>query len=98
VKNASGRLTGILTMQDVRNVLFENALFDLVVVGDLARPPVSLTPDASLYAALLVFVDAELGQIPVVDPEHQDTILGMLGREDVFAAYSATLKELKKEA
>ncbi|MFZ5810727.1 MAG: chloride channel protein [Thermodesulfobacteriota bacterium] len=97
VRDAAGRLSGVLTMQDVRNVLFENALFDLVVVGDLARPPVSLTPDASLYDALLLFVDENLGQIPVVDPENQDTVLGMLGREDVFSAYSATLKELKKE-
>jgi len=98
VKDASGRLTGILTMQDVRNVLFENTLFELVVVRDLARAPVTLTPDASLYDALLLFVDAELAQIPVVDPERQDEVLGLLGRDHVFSAYSATLKEIKSEA
>ncbi len=68
-----------------------------MVVGARARPPVALTPDASLYDALLLFVDGDLGQIPVVDPENQDTVLGMLGREDVFSAYSSTLKELKKD-
>lgn len=98
VKDAHGRLTGILTMQDVRNVLFENALFDLVVVRDLAREPVALTPDASLYDALLLFVDADLAQIPVVDPEHQDEVLGLLGRDHVFSAYSRTLKEIKSES
>jgi CIC family chloride channel protein len=98
VKDAAGRLTGILTMQDVRNVLFENTLFELVVVRDLARGPVTLTPDASLYDALLLFVDADLAQIPVVDPENQDTVLGLLGRDHVFAAYSTTLKEIKSEA
>lgn len=98
VKDATGRLTGILTMQDVRNVLFENTLFELVVVRDLARAPVTLTPDASLYDALMLFVDRDLAQIPVVDPENQDDILGLLGRDHVFAAYSATLKEIKSEA
>ncbi len=97
VRNAKGALSGILTIQDVRNVLFENCLFELVLVRDLARKPVFLTPDVDLYDSLMVFVDSDLSQIPVIDPEDQDRVLGMLSREDVFQAYSRTIKELKKE-
>lgn len=97
VRNIHGDLSGILTIQDVRNVLFEDCLFELVLVRDLARKADYLKPDMDLYDALMVFVDSDLSQIPVVDPEDAHNILGMLNREDVFHAYSTTIKELKKE-
>lgn len=92
-----GKLTGILALQDVRSVLFENCLHELVLVKDLARPPMVLHPDVSLYDALMAFVGSNLSQIPVVSRDRGDDVLGMLNREDVFTAYSDTLKELKKE-
>ena len=51
----------------------------------------------SLYDALMLFVESDLSQLPVVDTDHPDTVLGMLGRQHVFKAYSATLKDLKRE-
>lgn len=98
VKNGQGRLTGILALQDVRTVLFEDALHDLVLVRDLMRRPVTVTPDMSLYDALMLFLETDLAQLPVAAQEEPDAVLGMLGRQHVFRAYSATLQELKKEA
>ncbi|WP_034642978.1 chloride channel protein [Desulfovibrio inopinatus] len=97
VKNHMGELTGILTVQNVRKWLFENHLFELVVVRDLVNPLVRITPDTDLYLALLKFVEADLSQIPVVDPEDSNKVLGMLNRENVFNAYSQTIKRLKEE-
>lgn len=96
VKNGQGRITGILGVDDVRRVLFEDCLFELVVVGELARKPARLRPEDDLYTALLKFVDTDYGQIPVVSPEDENAILGLLNREDVFKAYSNTLKRLKE--
>jgi CIC family chloride channel protein len=97
VKNHEGVLTGILALQDVRNVLFEECLHNLVLVGELARPVVVVHPDMSLYDALMLFIETELSQLPVVASNKPNTVLGMIGRQHVFTAYSKTLKQLKKE-
>lgn len=100
VKNDKEEITGILSIQDVRNLLYEDALFDLILVKDLAKPPALLTPDDDLYTALLKFVDTDLGQIPVVtgqegDEAHQ--IIGVINRSDVFHAYSQAIKKIREE-
>lgn len=97
VKDGQGRLTGILAVQDVRAVLFEDALHDLVLVKELMRKPVAVNPDMSLYDALMLFLETDLSQLPVVTADRPDMVLGMLDRQHVFRAYTATLKELKKE-
>jgi CIC family chloride channel protein len=97
VRNAKDEITGIIGVEDVRKVLFESCLFDLVVVGELARKPACLKPEDNLYTALLKFVDTDYGQLPVTRPDDDHAILGLLNREDVFKAYSDTLKSLKEE-
>ncbi len=97
VKNEAGELTGILTIQDVREVLFEDALYDIILVKELARKPAVLYPDEDLYQALLSFVDTDLVQLPVVDHEKGHKVIGMVNREDVFKAYSHTIKKLEEE-
>ncbi len=97
VRNARDEITGIIGVEDVRKVLFEDCLFDLVVVGELARKPASLKPEDDLYTALLKFVDTGCGQLPVTAPGDDHAILGLLDREDVFKAYSDTLKKIKEE-
>ena len=97
VKNAEGKLTGILALQDVRCVVFEACLHDLVLVKELMRPPVVVHPDMSLYDALMRFIETDLSQLPVVTSERPDAVLGMLGRQHVFTAYSTTLRHLKQE-
>jgi len=97
IKNDSGEITGILAVQDIRRVLFEESLRDLLLAKDVARKPVTLTPEDELYTALLLFVDTDLGQIPVVSPDDPHEILGLINREDVFEAYSKTIRAIKKE-
>lgn len=84
------RLIGVLPLKNVRNVMFEDSLGDLVVVGELAAPPVSLTLDQDLNHALVTFLQSGYNQVPVV--VYQDggqRLLGMLSHEDVIAAYHA---------
>ncbi|XPV75674.1 MAG: chloride channel protein [Desulfovibrio sp.] len=95
VRNREGKLTGILSINDVRSVLFEKSLVDLLVVKDLATKLAVLRPDDDLYTALLMFVDTDYGQIPVVDPDNPDTITGIINREDVFQAYAGKIKEIQ---
>ncbi|MEW5914565.1 MAG: chloride channel protein [Thermodesulfobacteriota bacterium] len=90
VTDDGGRLVGLLSVKNIRTVLFEDSLKDLVVVGELCTSPASLSLDQDLYNALLIFLDSGYGQIPVVDyGQGHQCILGMLQHEDVIAAYHA---------
>ena len=98
MRGADDRITGILAVQDLRKVLYEATLCELLVAKDVARKAVLVTPDEDLYSALLKFVEADLAQLPVVDTEDPTLVLGMLAREDVFTAYAKTLKSMKEQA
>ncbi|MFP4167363.1 MAG: chloride channel protein [Desulfonatronovibrionaceae bacterium] len=95
VRDHRDRITSIVSVQDLRNVLFEDCLCDLLVAKDVARKAALLTPEDDLYRALLLFVETDFGQIPVVNPEDQTEVLGLLAREDVFKAYAQMLKQIK---
>jgi CIC family chloride channel protein len=98
VRGAMDAITGILSVQDLRKVLYEDTLCEILVAGDVARKAVLLRPDEDLYSALLKFVESDLPQLPVVDSLDPTRVVGMLAREDVFKAYAAALKELKGKA
>ncbi|WP_320169140.1 chloride channel protein [Maridesulfovibrio sp.] len=98
VKNYEGVITGILTIQNVRNHLFNPDLFDLILTKDLATKPATLRRDDDLYTALLKFVDTDYGQIPVVSDDDPNRIIGILNRENVFRAYAKSIKELRETA
>jgi CIC family chloride channel protein len=97
VRNAEDKITGILPVQNLRKVMFEDSLSDLLVAKDVAGKPVTLHTDDDLYTALMRFVDSGYGQIPVVDHDDPTRIMGQLAREDVFAAYARTLKEISEK-
>lgn len=98
VRNEAGGIKGLLSMDDVRRVLFEDSLFDLVLVRDLPTRPVPiLTPEDDLYTALLAFVGHNVSQIPVVPAGNGGAILGLINREDVFAAYNQAIRKVREE-
>ena len=86
-----GRLTGILNLSDIRLVLFEDSLSDLIVVGELAGPAVYVRPEDDLFQALSKFIDSGYGQIPVVDVKEDGAIWGLLAHEDVIETYRAEI-------
>jgi CIC family chloride channel protein len=79
-------LTGILSLKEIRSVIFEEAVLDLLILRDLALPPVSVSPDETLSDALLKFLQTGYGQIPIEDG--QNGVIGMLGLEDLLACLS----------
>ncbi len=91
VVDEEGRLTGLLSVNDVRKVLLEDDLGDLVVVGEIASRPYFVTTDEDLYSALLKLLDSRHDQLPVLGPQEGWRILGMLRHEDVISAYQREL-------
>jgi CIC family chloride channel protein len=88
------KLTGILSLPDLRPILFEDTLSDLLVVGELAEKPVSVALHESLYEALIKFIRTGYGQIPVVDAGDQGRLVGLLSLQELVKAYHLAILRL----
>jgi len=89
VVDSKGEMVGIISMQDVRKVLFEERIKEIVTVGELATEDVlTLYPDDNLMTALRYFADMDIEEIPVVSRENPKKVIGMLRRGDVIAVYN----------
>ena len=89
------RLRGVLSLPHLRTVLFEDSLTELLVVGELAAPPVSVGLEDSLYDALLKFLRSGYGQLPIED--EATGVVGMLRLEQLMAAYHREVQRLQQE-
>jgi len=87
-----GDMTGILSFSDIREVIFEEQLGDLLVAGELANTKVySLTPQQNLNEAMEIFAQLDVDQLPVVRSEDKLKVIGMLTRGDMMASYNRAI-------
>jgi len=92
VVDDSGLLSGIVTFQDFKEVVFEEGLGDLVVVKDIYIPNViTITENENLDEALKKIGLKNIEQLPVVDENNPRKIVGILSRRDIFSAYNKAL-------
>ncbi len=98
VTDRDGRLTGELTLDDIRRALLTDVPKELVVARDLQRPPVGpLLPDDDLTAAARLLASRRTGSVIVCDDPEGGRVLGVFGRRDLMVAYSREMDRLKTE-
>jgi CIC family chloride channel protein len=90
------RLVGILSLPDMRSILFEDALSDLIVVGDLAEKPMAVGLNETLYEALVKFIGSGYGQIPILEDDQVSHLMGVLSLEELMEAYHREMIRLGK--
>lgn len=89
VINHKGLMVGVVSMQDVKNVLHDPEQRVCYLVGAICtRDVIMLTPDHNLYEAMQLFDVKGIEEIPVVESLEQPWVLGMLKRQEVVAAYN----------
>ncbi len=96
-----GRLTGILSLQDIREIAYEEGLEDLIVAKELGTSDViTIFPDENLRDALAKIGYRNIEHLPVVSREDPRRVLGMLSRGDIIAAYNKALidRSLRSQA
>jgi chloride channel protein, CIC family len=88
VVNAEGKLTGILSINDVREVLFEESLAKVVVARDVATPQVvKVFTNESLQSVLDKMSHLAVDELPVAQEDNPDTIIGMISKRDIISYY-----------
>ncbi|HIJ89978.1 MAG: chloride channel protein [Desulfobulbaceae bacterium] len=89
VVDESGRMTGVVSLQDVKSILHDEELRLSARVGNICtRKVVVLTPEDNLHAAMTLFDAKGLEEIPVVEATDNRWVVGMLKRRDAIAAYN----------
>lgn len=96
VVDASGHFVGVFSARDVRQFTFSTELHRIAIASDvMSSPPVVVTPDDDLHAALGKLDATGLDELPVVDAANPDLLVGRLRRRDIARAYAGKLKEMK---
>ena len=90
VKDAEGNYQGSFNVHDVKEVLNEESLVGVVVAKDLV--PISLSPsieiDATLAQCMRKLSLYEMEELPVIDNEHSNKLIGRIGRRDIINIYN----------
>jgi CIC family chloride channel protein len=85
----TGRMTGIISMQDVKMILHDEKRRQKALVGNIcSRDVMVLTLDDNLYTAMTLFDLKGIEEIPVVEATDNRWVVGMLKRRDVIALYN----------
>ena len=88
VINAEGKLTGILSINDVREFLFEESLAKVVLARDVATPQVvEVFTHESLQSALDKMAGLNVDELPVAHEDNPDKIIGMISKRDIISHY-----------
>jgi CIC family chloride channel protein len=85
VGDAKSRLTGVIELQKVKGVFNAPELENLVIASDLLTEVPRVAPDASVIELNEAFWQADLEQLPVVEPA-TGRFLGIVTRRDLLGA------------
>ena len=93
VINGEDRFVGRVTLDDVRRLLQEQEyLSGLIIAHDLINPNVArIHMDDTLDQVMRIFGRYEVEELPVVDAQNPDKIIGVVTYKDVIEAYNREL-------
>jgi chloride channel protein, CIC family len=99
IVDAKNRLIGVVALQDLKEFLNTNQDVSGVIACDLLRPPPkTLTPDQRLLDALPLVLESELRNVPVVNSQMENQLVGSVSRAEVLAIFSEAIAEKSRPA
>ncbi|MFH1597210.1 MAG: chloride channel protein [Pseudomonadota bacterium] len=88
VVNQDAKLTGILSINDLREIIFEPGVSKLILAKDVATTEVlRVFPEDTLQDALDKMSRINTDELPVVWPEAPDKTIGMISKKDIISYY-----------
>ncbi|MFP3982655.1 MAG: chloride channel protein [Desulfurivibrionaceae bacterium] len=87
VLDGEGRLAGVLTLRDLRNLRWDENLEERTVEDLMQREVVTVEEEDSLETTFHIFSRNEFSFLPVVKKGRPDQVTGYLKRADIISAY-----------
>jgi CIC family chloride channel protein len=88
VVNEEGKLSGIISFRDIRQVLQEPQKCQSMAALEVATKPVfTVTSSEKADVALRKMGQTGVGQLPVVDTNDPRRVVGVINEKDIFSAY-----------
>lgn len=96
VCEADGTFVGIVTLNDMRNIMFQPRLYDRMLVEDIMiGPKGKITPEMNMAEVMNLFDTTDAWTLPVIDV--QSRYIGMLSRQHIYETYRGLLKEFSED-
>ena len=96
VVNKEKKMIGIFSINDIRGVLFDDEVGDLVRMKDVANSSIIFTtPSEDLNEVFKKCTIRNLQRIPVVSEEDHSELVGMLDRREMIQYYNQRIEEIK---
>jgi Kef-type K+ transport system membrane component KefB/CBS domain-containing protein len=92
ITDRDGNYLGVVDYKDIRDVLVDDMLKNLVVASDLLKPePLTITPERKLKEVLEIFQEhSNITYLPVVTGEDKKKLAGMVSQNDILAAFRSS--------
>jgi len=95
VVDAENIFYGVVTMDHIRAIMFDNALYETTFVRDLmSMPEFFITPDDDMEKIMALFQRNDRFNIPVLK---DGKYIGFMSRANVFSEYRKLLKQFSEE-
>ncbi len=92
----NGKLTGIITIGDIRQLKESNSL-DTPVHECMSKSVLTITQETTLEIALTIMIDNDIHHIPVVDKDKPDYLVGFITSTNILRAYSHRVSLISEE-
>ncbi len=91
VVDEEGGLVGIVTLDDIRKIMFDREAQESVLVKELMNsPPAKVTPEESMESVMQKFEITGAWNLPVIK---EDKYVGFLSKSRIFNAYRSKIKQ-----
>lgn len=96
VCTADGRFLGIVTLNEIRNVMFQQRLYHRMKVADIMiGPPAKVNPRMNMAEVMNLFDTTNAWNLPVID--NAGMYCGMLQKNKIFTTYRKVLKHFSDD-
>lgn len=91
-----GTFVGVVTLNDLRNIMFQPRLYERMTVEDIMiGPKGKIMPEMNMADVMNLFDSTDAWTLPVIDK--QGRYLGMLSRQRIYATYRKLLLKFSED-
>lgn len=96
VLDDKGRFQGIVTLDDVRSIMFDSSLYDTTKIYHIMKStPAFIYEDEKMESVMMKFEQTNTWNLPVLDDENR--YLGFVSKSKIFSSYRDQLKQVSHE-